>query len=394
MILLQEEENRSNTTMPNNPKHKSDIDQLYEILLLNCTRLKSLTWTEVYSLFGKTPTYFFSQIFDHKRTNTQDLIDPMWILTQSYKNYGYTDSDSPQIDTVIKNYSHTSMFMPIPSEVGISTPYVNRYASPYCFPFASTSDWYVKQLFCISYFKTYSHLKDIDTIRLISSTSMRVSTQRSDIDVIIKTKPNKVYSVRFFVKFIFLKLNGRDVHKLSSEILLKLIRLYYSIFFHTNSLGNSKADWIIRHNLEKRKTKSNKYLIDCGIFYSDFKSIVEHYGRDIRQRLWLYENSLLPSNYSSFIQAIKNKETHILYLHEYKLYKNNILQTHLKPLILQLLYFICSPVSHLQSIYYKNKQKNEENYVINNTIIGFIPRIYKQGYFEKIKKRRLTKIKR
>jgi predicted nucleotidyltransferase len=353
---------------------------LYELLLLNSMRGKTLVWGEVYALTGLLPTQISNCL---SRYTYSTPIDPLWTLTQSAKNYSRAYFNTDLTERVIQSYSHKEQFRVDVSHYGLATRFVSGSIGSQWYVMSRYNDWFWKQLFSIHYFNSLARIQGVQEVRLISSSVMRCSAEMSDIDIMIKTNPRYIYSTRLWAKFVLLKLTGRDVHLLYAEVLLWLsaflrgkLAHFYSAKLHQQNTQHLKT-LIARHKYSTKKTK-----IDIGIVYDNVLSLESNYGYELRQSLWLWQNALICSDIKQLNNALLHPHDHILYNHHQQnliTFKNTVISV-----LGNIIWYLAYPLNYLQKAYYGVKKPDPNNYVVNQNIIGFVPRIYKEGYYTNV----------
>jgi len=103
----------------------------------------------------------------------------------------------------------------------------------------------------------------------------------------------------------------------------------------------------------------------------------------MRQRVWLYENAKVCSNLRQVLDTVSQGDAHILYYHKYARLAR--IKAAITFPLTRIGWLVSYPATYLQKMYYRFKKVSSCNYAINDRIIGFVPRIYKDGYYKKYK---------
>lgn len=385
----------------------SVVDKISLLIMLNMMRAKSLTWAEIYGLTGYTPSQLIPKFslsgalvhtsagtantndYTMQKGVTTEIIDPLWIFTQSFKNYSTPYHGISLTKTVLTQYSDPSTFELQADNYGMYNRLSRLHTQPLWLVLGDNKDWMLKQLFALRYSRLMYATPGVAEIRLVSSAMMRISKPMSDIDIMIKTKPKYVYSTRLWVKFFVLKLFRRDVHLLWVEIIKRISFFIYTTFSFQSDLVRRQWDIIrlwAQVRIEKHKFGTQRQKLDIGVIFSDQHIVDKDYViTDPRQQLWLGEYGTLCSTIDQCKQAIVRGDKHIMFQHAPERVR---IVTYLSDIVIRSLvwfvWVVTYPLNVFQYIYYYFTQDTSQNYSITADSIGFVPRIYKEGYFTRI----------
>jgi hypothetical protein len=308
-------------------------------------RKKSYTWSQLFLYTGLLPT----KILNLQKNQSQ--VDPLWLLTQSYKNYANSD-------LFLKYYFSPEIFVPYHNSYGMTSRFIDLHTKPMYFKFVTQTEWYERQRFICRIIDYLYLIPGIHKIYLVGSAQLEISTQTSDLDLAVQCHKHWVLPARIVLKFI-LKLSKTDVHPLFLELLAGFYKF-------TNQ--NLKASQIQAKIFKFQKPSRIK--IDAGLFFED-KNQLWNYFEKTERNIWIYDMALIPSNYFAFTDY-KN-ETSLCYLpHPFSRIKKFIFN-----LLRYLLYFpglLIYPLSMLQLIWFKLRKVENKFLVADFDFCCFYPR--------------------
>jgi predicted nucleotidyltransferase len=334
--------------------------EIQKLALLNQNRGKIYSWTELFKLTGYTPTTFSTSI----PAASQD-IDPMWIYTQSFKNY--TDFDR----ALISHYSDPAMFQLGFDCYGVSTKLNLSAHRPQWYEYTKNNQWFWKQKTALTLSQWLRFVPGVRQVILIGSSCFESALQRSDIDLMIQVYPGFALLVRFWIK-LCLKLTGTDVHPLYLEIKLILQKSILQLvhFFTRIGLIPSYISKALNYRIEQTNVQIQQYKarvglkVDVGIFFENHAQLEAYYTKDIAQVSWLWSGySLTDTDDSHFEPLVYTSAP--LYI---KL---------LGPVIwiaFAALSLLAYPLSFLQIIFHRLKNEHNPNFFVHQSLICFVPR--------------------
>ena len=352
-----------------------NIDQISELIAINQNRLKTYRWTELFSVSGSLPTTLKSLISLHNKK-----IDPFWSFTQSAKNY------TPSFSNLLDLYSNTDVFKLESSNYGLTNRFLSSQTLPDEYSMIVNNSWYWKQKKIHKLSSFIKLIPGIQSLYVISSTSVGVATNNSDIDLVIRCNNYMSPVVRLWLK-LFLKLFGIDVHSFYLEISVFIWKAFsfilnLSLMSKIKSKALNRAKKIIFIQLENKKKRIFNYKnrsglkIDAGIFFHNKDDLKKFYSNDVRQVSWLWSGQEILSDLNNFINKDIVLHNSCYYVETFQ-YKKILYFA--VTITLCALNLIAYPISILLLQFNSFKNFNNPNFSAKINLIAYIPRYYKEG---------------
>lgn len=314
-------------------------------------RSKIFSWSESFLLCEKLPSEIIKDIIKTELNNTSDLerIDPLWLYTQSAKNYSF------DFQVLLANYTNFNFTKVAFDFYGFSSKNTLLSSSPIWAKHTYNNQWFERQKRIAKLSVWMKTIPGIKNIFLVGSSSLEVAQKNSDIDLAIQCNKGFCLVVRFYIK-ILLKLFNVDVHPFS-------IGVYNSFRKSINSNYKSK-------NVANFKNRSG-LKIDAGLFFEDFTQLEKFFTRDIRQ-LWLWQ--ALSLGLDSFPKS------------DFGFCNYNLKSNKFELIFIKIIFCILFPILYVLSIsqlfLYKIIKKQNINRPVEPNFISFYPLFYEDSYLK------------
>jgi len=308
-------------------------------------RSKLFSWTEVFGLTGKFP----SEILKGNSGKKFNQTDPLWLYTQSAKNYSF------DLEILLKNYSQSAKFVLDKNFYGISTKFNTSKLKGVWANYLANKEWYFRQKKIAKLSSWIESIPGITNIYLVGSSALELAQKNSDIDLAIQCRKGFCLPVRLYVK-VLLKIFNVDVHSFS-------LGLWGS---YKKKVDPSYENLAIRNFKNRSGLK-----IDAGLFFEDFNQVEKYFTKDIRQ-LWLWKG--LKLNLNDFTNPDFGCCNYYSSSNKYLNYPTTLLFYSILPAM-----YI---VSLFQLILYKFITKPNLNRPVKFNFISFYPLFHEEKYID------------
>lgn len=338
--------------------------ELTQTIYLNQNRRKIWGWAEVLGLTGSTPTGI--NFLLHQTIAKQPIPDPFWYYTQSAKNYTHWSDNQ-----VFSKYTQPDLWTSVSHPLGLHTGISALGTHPLWATYVTDSDWYWQQRALSRLCDYLYQIPGVREIYLSGSVQLEVSSSVSDMDIIIRCYPGWVLPVRLFTKLL-LKISGSDVHLFTAEVGR----------FLTQILSFTGLSWVdfglsfFQNKLWSYKSRPG-IKVDAGIFFEEFQQLEKYYTSEPRQVGWLWQ-SLYVARPNFWSQPDSSLRRSLVLPPQVRRARSRLLLRCL------LVFFLLPaiPLSLTQLFLYRIKNPENLNFQIGWRFIGFVPRIYKDGYWK------------
>ncbi|NJS41271.1 hypothetical protein HC766_02715 [Candidatus Gracilibacteria bacterium] len=214
------------------------------------------SYVQIFLLNGLTP----NQLLKNLSATKPHKVDPLFLLTQTYKNYQLP------LDKLINLFSYSEYQDIISNNYGVVSKHTFVGKNPIWAHYSNNKNWYHKQIAIFQKLQLiYYIIPGIKNIYLTASTTVEISGNQRDLDIIIHTNKHFVWPVRLLVKLL-IKIQGQDVHSFLGELGLLISQLLdkFKIFrqFSSKIAKKSTQKIFVHKNREGFK-------IDIGLIYSN-----------------------------------------------------------------------------------------------------------------------------
>jgi predicted nucleotidyltransferase len=282
----------------------------------------------------------------------QGYFDPLWSFCITPK-YSLFDAEK-----TTSKYSYSRLHSLQFDSFGISSVMTRIEKGPFEFTTPFNNFWFHR---LSTLFREIDFLKKVPGVMNVYITGSIITSSyknKGDADLIIETKKNYVWFVRFIVK-ILLKLLGKDVHSYRGQLLVSMSE-------KPNLQKILPSKWIVQirkyglNMIQKEKHKINN--IDVGMIFETGYDISHHYFNESQN--WGILNPYLyhQDGYLEQVNLIKfGGENHLSSL--------NIFEKITYPIAL---------LAQLLSSRKKTRHSSTQYFAINSRIVSFFPKIYKR----------------
>ena len=237
-------------------------------------RFKFWTWSELNRLTGQNQQQILDQFKPKDKTEIQNL-DPFGLLVYNHKNY-----NKAYTEILNSNYPNPQAFEIITNQHGIAPRFVHNHHSPYHSYLTNNTDWFWKQKWLAKHKSVLFAVPFVNNIFLACSVASQISSEDSDVDLLIQVKPNTVWIVKIYFAIISKVLKYYDFNWFLGMWLL---------------VSGQKTEL---ENL-KRSTLVGKIKLDFGMVFEDW-SVVEEIYADKERHYSIWNNIDLKNNLNYF----------------------------------------------------------------------------------------------
>lgn len=331
-------------------------------------RGKVFSYSQLYSLTGLVPSQIQAEIQTKIQTEDEKLnqnpnqtppADPSLALTQSTKNYSYTNQ------AYFESYSNPANFVLASNAYGASNQLSLQKNQPTWASYTINDHWYWKQkqaevvarwLYCLPF---------VGKIYLCSSSALEIASPNSDLDLMVRCRPNTCLIVRLITKTM-LKIIGFDS---------------YDWFFSVRKLWAKDKTALEQEIFDYKNRVGTK--VDVGMFFENPQQILTKFEWQahylfVHYRLYIAKSMndghIFDDQANSSFGAILCTNTHIA---------TRIFQT-----FFQVFCWLILPVfillSPLQSLWQKVKKDSNPSFDLSPSFINFYPRFPEPKYLTRI----------
>ena len=237
-------------------------------------RFKFWTWSELSRLTGQNQQQIINQFKPENKTELQNL-DPFGLLIYNHKNY-----NKAYTEIINNNYPKPEAFEIITNQHGIAPRFVHNHHSPYNCYLTNNTDWFWKQKWLAKHKSVLFAVPFVNNIFLACSVASQVSSEDSDVDLLIQVTPNTVWIVKIYFAIISKVLKYYDFNWFLGMWLL---------------VSGQKTEL---ENL-KHSTLVGKIKLDFGMVFEDW-SVVETIYADKERHYSIWNNIDLKNNLNYF----------------------------------------------------------------------------------------------